>query len=78
MTKQFEGSLYINFYLDALAGIIACIIAPFLYDWLKMKIAFITSISLTLVFGILLVLFQEQVFSSEWVGGDSGYPEGSK
>jgi hypothetical protein len=57
MTKQFEGSLYLNYYLDALAGIIACIIAPYLYSWLKMKIAFIVSISLTLVFGILLVLF---------------------
>jgi len=78
MTKDFEGSLYLNYYLDAIAGILACIIAPFIYSWLKMKLAFIVSIALTLVFGFLLLFFQEDIFGCEWVGGDSGYPEGSK
>lgn len=78
MTKDFEGNLYLNYYLDACAGILGCLIAPPIYNWLKMKIAFIVTISVTIVFALFVVLFQENVFSSTWCGGDSGYPEGSK
>jgi hypothetical protein len=78
MTKDFEGNLYLNYYLDACAGIIGCLIAPPLYNWVKMKNAFIITVSFVIIFALLLVLFQENVFSSTWCGGDSGYPEGSK
>lgn len=81
LTKYYEGNLYLNFYLDGLAGLIGVTLSTPLYNWAKMKYTYITSISLTLISILFLFLFQEKYISSHWVqdigAPESGHPEGS-
>lgn len=57
MNKYYEGSIYVNYYLDGLAGIIGSVISLPLYAYLKIRWSFIISISLTLLGAIFLLLF---------------------
>ena len=81
MTKYYEGSFYLNYYLDGLAGIIGVFIAQPIYTWLKVRLSFIISLSFTLVFVLLLFLFQEHHLPSKWIEScgapESPYPEES-
>lgn len=67
MTKDFEGNLFINYYLDGIAGVTGLLIAQPLYNLLKMKFAFIVSTTLTLLFGTLLLIFEEGYVTSSWI-----------
>ena len=44
MTKYFEGSIYLNYYLDGAAGIIGSSIVSVLYGCFRMKIRLIITI----------------------------------
>jgi len=55
MTKYYEGGLYLNYYLDAAANLIGCLIALPLYTWLRMRIAFLITIGLAF-FGVLFIM----------------------
>lgn len=68
MNKYYEGSIYINYYLDGLAGIIGSVISLPVYAYLKIRWSFIISISLTLLGAIFLLLFQQGYISPHWVG----------
>lgn len=67
MTKDFEGNLFINYYLDGTAGVVGLLIAQPLYDWLQMRVAFVVSTTLTLLFGTLLLIFEEGYVTSSWI-----------
>lgn len=58
MNKYYEGSIFINYYLDGIAGVIGTIIAKILIGCWRMKISFIISLSITLFGAIFLLLFQ--------------------
>lgn len=81
LTKYYEGNLYLNFYLDGLAGIIGISLSTPLYNWAKMRYTYITSISLTIISILFLFLFQERYISAHWIQKlgfpASGHPEGS-
>jgi len=68
MNKYFEGSIYLNFYLDSCAGICGSLLALATYKFIRMKWSFFVSISLTLVSGTFLLLFQQEYISPAWVG----------
>ena len=83
MNKYYEGSIYTNYYLDGLAGIIGAVLSLPLYHLAKMRWSFVSSISLTLIGAIFLLLFQQAYVSPHWVGSltpeekRSPYPEDS-
>lgn len=55
--KYLEGTIYLNYYFDGLAGVIAfCIGAP-LYKYAKIRNAFLTSYVVTLIGLLGLFLF---------------------
>ena len=56
MNKSFEGNIFVNYYLDGVAGILGTLTAAPLYSMLKIRWCFITSISFTLVFLILFLI----------------------
>ena len=81
MNKYFEGSIYINFYLDVLAGVVGQSIAQVVYPCARIQWSFIISISITLTGGIFLLCLQQEYCKSNWIAPfvpeKSPYPEGS-
>lgn len=58
MTKNFEGNIYTNYYMDGIAGIVGTIIAQPLYNWIKIRWTFVIALIFTILFVTLLMLFQ--------------------
>jgi len=58
MNKYYEGSIFINYYLDGIAGVIGTIIAKLIIGCARMKISYIISLSVTLLGSVFLLLFQ--------------------
>ena len=81
MTSHLEGNIFLNFYLDGLAGLIGLGIGLPLYSYLKFRWSIIISVSITLFFLIWLLVFEQQYLSSHWIeslgGPPSNEPEGS-
>ena len=67
MNKYFEGSIYLNFYLDSAAGVVACFFIYMIYHFFRMRWAFITSLALTLISGIFLLCFQQGYIEPDFV-----------
>jgi hypothetical protein len=57
MNKYYEGSLYVNYYLDGVAGILGSVLSSAVYGPIKMRWSFIVSISITLIGAICLLIF---------------------
>jgi predicted MFS family arabinose efflux permease len=83
MNKYYEGSLYVNYYLDGVAGILGSCFSSAFYNCIKMRWSFIISVSITFVGAILLLVYQQGYGSPVWFGAflpadkQSPYPEGS-
>lgn len=58
MNKYFEGSLYLNFYLEGFAGVIGSLLSLAVYKHIKMRWSFVISITLTFIGILSLLLFQ--------------------
>ena len=67
MNKTYEGSIYVNNYLDGVAGIIGTLIAQPIYLWLKLRITFIVAFASVLLFIVLFFVHQEDYVSSRWI-----------
>lgn len=82
LNKYFEGSIYINYYLDGTAGLIGNSISLFVYPCAKIQWSFVISVSLTFVGSIFLLMFQQEYWGSSWIAPfvpeRSPYPEGSE
>lgn len=57
MNKYFEGSIFINYYLDGAAGIIGSLLALLTYGCLRMRWSFVLSTSITLIGTVFLLVF---------------------
>ena len=57
MTKYYEGSLYLNLYLDGIAGIIGISLGYPLLALLKIKYTLLLSLSLVIFFATWFLLF---------------------
>jgi hypothetical protein len=81
MNKYYEGSIYLNFYLDGASGITGNVLSVLIYGPLRMRWSFIISFSITIIGIIFLLLFQQGVISPHWIGvffrDKSPYPEDS-
>lgn len=69
MNKYYEGSIYINFYLDGVAGIVGSSLSLLTYGFLRMRWAYGISLSITLIFTVLILIYQQGYASPHWVGG---------
>ena len=82
MNKYYEGSIYVNFYLDGTAGILGSGLAFFSYNFLKMRWAFVISITITIIGIIFLLCLQQGALSpngiSVFMTEKSKAPEGSE
>lgn len=81
MNKYYEGSIYINFYLDGLSGIFGNILSAIFYTPLRMRYSFIISTTITFIGLIFLLIYQQGYVSPHWIGvffqEKSPYPEDS-
>ena len=67
MNKYFEGSLYLNFYLEGIAGFLGSILSLAVYKSIKMRWSFIISVTVTF-FGLVgLLVFQQGYLSPIWI-----------
>ena len=81
MNKYYEGSIYINFYLDGFSGILGNILSAIFYTPLRMRYSFIISTAITFIGLIFLLIYQQGYVSPHWIGvffqEKSPYPEDS-
>lgn len=82
LNKYLRGSIFINYYLDALAGFIGILLGGAIYSLWAVKISYIIAYSLTLMGAIGIILFETgavQPYFVESLGvPPSGYEPGSK
>ena len=55
LNKYLSGTIYLNYYIDGVTGILAYLLGEFLYRWLKIRYSIIISTSIT-IFGVLGIL----------------------
>lgn len=67
MNKYFEGSLYLNFYLEGIAGISGSLLSLGLYRYVKMRWAFVISVTLTFIGVLGLFVSQQGYLSPVWI-----------
>jgi len=67
LNKTTEGSLFLNSYLEAIANLIAILTGSLIYGWLKLKLSFILSYSITLVSAFFVFMFQQDYLSPYFI-----------
>ena len=82
MNKYYEGSIYVNFYLDGCAGLLGSGFALLSYNTLKMRWAFLISTTLSIIGITFLLCLQQGALSpngiSVFMQEKSKAPEGSE
>ena len=82
MTKYFEVSIYINYYLDGISGIIGTSLAAALYPCFRMRTNYFIFISFTLLNAIALLVYWENYSNPDWIlyfsPKSSPYEEGTE
>ena len=82
LNKYLAGTIYLNYYFDGIAGVVAYIIGKPLYQYCKIKNSFITSNAITIFGAIFILLFDGGYLSPYFIDSlgcpPSGYPEGSE
>ena len=82
LNKYLAGTIFVNTYFDGIAGLIAYSTGKDLYNWVRLKVAFIFSLSLSLVFTIVLYLLRIEAIPANWItyigSPPSEFPEGSQ
>lgn len=58
MNKYYEGSIYVNNYLDAIAGLLGSTISILIYKPLRIRWSYISSITFSLIGGVFYLCFQ--------------------
>ena len=67
LNKYLEGSIYVNFYMEGLAGIIGSFVADYTYTRFRVKNSFIFAHSITLLGAVLIYAFESGIFSPNFV-----------
>ena len=57
LNKYLEGSIYLNYTLDGLAGLMATVIATPIYSHFRLRNSFLFSFGVTLATGFMIYLF---------------------
>ena len=67
LTKQFEGNIFLNFYLDGIAGILGLLIALPIYKCMKIRWTFIFAFTFALFWSIMLLIFEQGYADTNWI-----------
>ena len=82
MNKYLSGTIFINYYLDGVAGVLAVIFGQILFNWLKTKWSYVFSYTTTLLGSIGIFIFEAGFISPYFIDSmgcpPSDYPEGSE
>lgn len=83
LSKYFEGSIYICYYLDGASGILGIILGVLLYNCVKIKWSFLITISQVILGLVALLCFEQDYWSPDWIRvflpeQKSPYHEGSE
>lgn len=82
MTKYYEGSIYLNFYLGGVAGCIGNTVAQPIYNCLKIRLSFIVSLSIIIFLSLWFMALQENYVSAYWItwlgAPESGFEKGTR
>lgn len=81
MNKYLSGTIFINFYIEGVAGIVGFLLGKLLNYWWKTKISFIISYVVTIVGAFGIFLFESEIISPYIINADHEghqYPEGSE
>jgi hypothetical protein len=73
LTKQFEGNLFLNFYLDGVAGMLGYLVALPIYRCCKIRWTFVLGFGAALFWTSLLLIFQQGYADTKWIE-DLGAP----
>jgi hypothetical protein len=63
LNKYLEGSIFLNFGLEGLAGLVGACFASYIYGWLRLRRSFMVSYGITLTFGGLIFAFESGIFN---------------
>ena len=67
LNKYLEGTIYMNYWLEGLAGLLGNFIAIRVYEELGLRSAFIVSMGITLFGASLIYLFEAGLFNPSFV-----------
>lgn len=73
LNKYLSGSIFINYYLDGIGGVIAALFGQIIYNFFKTKWSYVLSYSITL-FGSIGILLFEGGFLSVYFIDEIGCP----
>ena len=81
MNKCLSGTIFINYYLDGVAGVIAVIFGEAIFNYLRTKWSYVLSFIITLLGSIGILIFESGLVSPYFIDDmgcpPSGYPSGS-
>ena len=64
LTKKFEGNIFVNFYLDGLAGIIGLFIGLPIYNFCKIRWTFVLGFGLCFITTLFILLFEQGIINA--------------
>jgi hypothetical protein len=67
LNKYLPGTIFLNTYLDGIAGLIAYSVGKDIYAYFKLKTSFISSLTLSFLFSIFLYLLRCEAISPNWI-----------
>ena len=67
LNKYLPGTIFLNTYLDGIAGVIAYSVGKEFYNYFKLKASFISSLTLSLIFTIFLFLLLIEAIPPNWI-----------
>jgi uncharacterized membrane protein YjjP (DUF1212 family) len=74
MSKYLSGTIFINFYIEGIAGIVGFLIGKLLNFFYKTKISFIISFIVTILGAFGIFLFENEIISPYAFDSDHEYP----
>jgi hypothetical protein len=83
MNKYFEGSIYVNYYLDGIAGALGNIVGNLLFSCCKIRWSYFITIINVILGAVALLCFEGGYWSPNWISAflpdhKSPYPEDSE
>ena len=67
MNKYYEGSIYVNYYLDGLAAAVGFLLGKWLFSCCKIRWSYFITISNVIIGGVALLCFQGGYWSPNWI-----------
>ena len=67
LNKYLPGTIFLNTYFDGIAGLIAYSVGKDLYAYFKLKVSFISSLTLAFVFTVFLYLLRIEAIPPNWI-----------